>query len=296
MTPEIINADPFCPARLSRVLNRGRATDKFFVELQKPDSEEWMEIPGTSVVHGSNYALVPNYQVHEMAQKVMAASKMNFQPIPTWGHGHSAPIVWSGKHYLERWYSPDVKFETPQGGQIMMGMQVCNSYDKSCQVGLSFFAMHVACSNQFHGRNLMGKPFQFAHIGDNGNLGEDFQSALDGLRNRAACFASVAPKIQMLSDTHVESLDDFLGLRQKCIDVTGLEFRDKQLLDELHNHAVTKGVGIDVGNTYGKPSSFWAIGNAFTAITTHAVGGLRGQEHSSRMTDFLLKEAELRAA
>lgn len=294
--PEIVNTDPFCPVRLTQMRNRGRATDKFFVELQKPHSEEWQEILGTKVVHSANYRLVTNTEVHAMAATVMGRTNLAFKPVPTYGGGHSKSLLWNGKYYLERWYTPDVRITTPQGAEVMLGVEVRNSYDKSCRVGLAFFAMHCACSNQFFGGNLLGEPFDFSHIGTQGELTGNFEAALAQLQDKANNFARILPTIRLLSETHIPTVQNFLELRKKVTDTTGLEFRDRQILDELSGRGITRKVGIDVGQAYGDADSFWALSNAFTAITTHAVGGLRGQEQSSRFVDFMVKEAQERLA
>lgn len=293
---EIINPDPFCPVRLTRMVNRGRTTDKWFIELQKPESEDWQEVAGTKVVHSANYRLVTNAEVHRMAADVMGQTGLAFQPVPTWGGGHSKGLIWNGRYYLERWYTPDVKVQSPHGADIMLGMEVRNSYDKSCRVGLAFFAMHCACSNQFYGRNLLGEPFNFSHIGDAGELSDNVQDALATLTDKARGFGKIVPTINLLTGTSVAGMDDFLALRRKVVETTGLEFRDRQILDELSGNGITKKVGISVGEAYGSPSSFWAITNAFTAITTHQVGGLRGQDQAARFVDFMIDEAKARNA
>jgi len=286
----IINPDPYCPVRLTQILNRGRHTDKFCVEVQKPDSDEFMELPGVATVHGADYALIPNARIHELAQDVMRNAGLAFQPVPSFGGGHSAPLTWTGKNYLERWYTPDVKIQLPTGSQVMLGIEVRNSYDKSCRAGLAFFAMHVACSNQFHGHNILGEAFSFRHT-DADSLGDNLNDAVNQIGQQAENFAQILPKIKMLSETRVGGLKGFLEVRNRMIEQTGLEFRDKGILDELGGHGVTKKLGINVGTAYGDPDTYWALANAFTAITTHQVGGLRGCDHSGRALDFLLEDA-----
>jgi hypothetical protein len=169
----------------------------------------------------------------------------------------------------------------------MLGLEARNSYDGSCKVSLGFFAMHVACSNQFVSNKLLGEPFVFPHQ-QSGRIDEDFGTALDTIRDRAALFGQAALQLQELNHAHVESFGDFLKLRKECQNETGVDFRDRALLDELSGCGSTHKLGIDVKGAYGHPDSYWAIANAYTAITTHDVGGMRGSDQSSRVLNFLL--------
>lgn len=289
----LINADPFCPVRLSRILNNGRATDKFMVEIEKEDGSGFVEIPGVKGVHSANYRLVTNRRVHDMAAAVMDKTGMTFKPVPSFSGGHSRGIIWNGASYIERWYAPDVMVKSPQGTQVMLGMEVHNSYDKACKVGLSFFGMHVICSNQFFSRNLFGVPFDFTHIGGEGELDDDFDRAFDTLQKQAEGFGQIAPRLELLGNTRVETMADFLDLRQRMADTAGIILRDREVLDELHGIGTTRKCGVTAADTgiYGDPGTYWALANAITAIATHLMGGLRGQDYSERAVDFLLKDA-----
>lgn len=289
---EIINKDPYADVRLSRIYDtRGVGTDKFMVEMQSPE-DEWIPIPGTRAVHSLGYNLITNAQVRDMAHEVIDATGLDFKPIPGFGeHSRSGGTVWNGKHYLERWYTGDVTVKTPSGSDVMLGLEVRNSYDKSCSVGLAFFAMHMACANQFYSHNLFGRPFSFRHVDSGDTLGDNFQDALDGITQKASEFGKVLPHIHNLMEKRFESTQDFLELRRRLMEEAKVEFRDKHILDELTGGGITRKVGLDVGDAYGSPDSYWALANAYTAISSHIVGGLRGHDLSQRAVDFLIDEA-----
>jgi len=292
VTTKMVNRDPFAPVRLTRVQNRGRGTDKFMVEMVSEDGQEWRELPGQSVVHSSNYRLVTNKQVHEMARAVMDRTGMEFKPVPSFGGGHSKALTWNGAHYVERWYAPGVMIKSPQDTDVMLGIEVRNSYDKSCKVGIAFFCLHMACSNQFFGRNLLGAPMNFAHIGTGGELDESADDAFEALQRQAEGFSRVAPTLGMLMNTRY-TFEEFLDLRRAINEETGIVFRDREILDELSGSGITVKVGVAQAGAplYGSPTTFWALANAMTAITTHAIGGLRGQDCSERAVDFLIQRA-----
>jgi hypothetical protein len=287
MPTEIINPDPFCDVRLTNIKNQGRATDKFMIEVQKPESEEFVELPGVGTVHSADYKLVTNKQVNDMAQQVMSETGMEFRPINSFGNGHSEPRYWNGRRFSSKWFTKDVTFDMPGTSSAMaMGVEVTNSYDGSCKVGLAFFALHLICSNQFYTHNMLGRPFEFQHVNRGGNLEDDISTAMEQIKTKASTFGSLAPVMKGLMDTHVKGFDGFLKLRQELTADTGCQFRDKQLLDELSGRGVTQDLGIEL--QYKNPSSYWDIANAYTAVTTHAVGGPRGSDQSARVVDWLI--------
>jgi len=303
----MINSDPFCAVRLQQIENsRGDKTDKFMIELQEPapDYKEeqleehnlvpsepgFREIPGVGVVHSADYKLVTNQQVHDMALQVIDDTGMTFEPVPSFGAGHSQPLFWNGRRYSEKWFCKDTSVGVPGGSQMMLGIEIANSYDGSCKVGLAFFAMHLVCSNQFYSGNMLGRPFEFPHVNRGGELDEDIGVAMRKIQEKSRDFAKIVPNMKTLQDTRVRNVGDFLDMRNRLKAGTGTEFRDKQLLDELSGNGITNQLNMrDV--TYDDPSTYWNIANAYTAITTHAVGGPRGANQSARVVDWLLRDA-----
>jgi len=296
MAKTVINPDPFCDVRLTNIKHNDRSTDKFMVELQRPDTEEFEEIPGVGTVHTADYQLVTNRQVFDMANQVLDDTGMEFKPITTFGGSHAQPISWNGKRFSSKWFVEDAAIDVPGGSKMMLGVEARNSYDGSCKVGLAFFAMHMVCSNQFYSQNMMGQPFVFPHVTHGGTLEEDISEALQQIRTKAVNFGRLQPAIELLQNTHMDGFQDFLTLRHGMGATTGLEFRDKAVLDELTGTGISHTLDLDEQPAYADPTSLWAIANAYTAVTTHAVGGMRGADHSSRAVDYLLNRAKELAA
>lgn len=286
----MINDDPFAPVQLRNIENAGRKTDKFWVEIEDSETNEFREIPGVGVVHGSDYQLVSNRQVHDMAVGVLDETGMVYKPLPTFGAGHSEPLNWNGRRFSAKWFVEDAAVDVPGGSKMMLGVEARNSYDGSCKVGLAFFAMHLVCSNQFYSNNLLGTPFVFPHVNKGGNLEEDIGLAMAQIRAQAAGFVKVGPNMRMLQDTRVDKFTDFLALREQLKATAGLEFRDKVILDELSGRGPSAAMEIPTAD-YSDPSTYWSIGNAYTAVCTHQVGGVRGADQSGRVIDFLLNSA-----
>jgi hypothetical protein len=299
-TKSLVNEDPFAPVRLDNIKHDGRVTDKFMVTMQKPDSENYVEIPGVNVVHSEDYKLVSNQEVADMAEGVMSATGMNFAPVPTFGGGHSAPIFWNGRRFCQRWYTEDVKVKVPSNKHdhnsheaFALGLQVDNSYDGSAKIGFTFFGMFMLCSNQFHAATMLGEPFTCPHVNRGESLDADFDAAKTQLVERAESFAEVLPVIEGLQETRVTGLSGFLDLRQKLKTATGVDTRDRAWLDELSGTGISRQLELSQDTYTNYPDTYWAIANAYTAITTHGVGGTRGAGQSARVLDFMIKDAEI---
>lgn len=287
---KLINDDPFCDVRLTQIENKGKLTDKYMIELLDDKTQEFVELPGVGAVHSEDYKLVTNKQVHELALEVMNRISRTFRPIHTFADGHSKPIYWNAKRFSEKWYSPDVTFDDPRKqSQMMLGMEVTNSYDGSSKVGLSFFALRLACSNQFYSSNILGRPFEFSHLSAGEDITDDIMGATNRFTDMASHFGRMAGSMKLLADTHVTTFQDFLALRRELQAGTGSEFRDKQILNELSGCGITKSIGMDL--EYSDPSSYWDITNAYTAVTTHGVGGPRGSDLSARVVDWMVMRA-----
>ena len=293
-----VNEDPFAPVRLDNIKHDNKVTDKFMVTIQSPDSENFVEIPGVNVVHSEGYKLVSNQEVADMAERVMSATGMNFAPVPTFGGGHSAPIFWNGRRFCQRWYTEDVKVKVPsrQVGQgsheaFALGLQIDNSYDGSAKIGFTFFGMFMLCSNQFHAATMLGEPYTCPHVNRGESLDADFDAAKTQLVARAESFAEVLPVIEGLQETRVAGLSGFLDLRQKLKTATGVDTRDRAWLDELSGDGISRQLQLPQDTYTNYPDTYWAIANAYTAITTHGVGGTRGAGQSARVLDFMIKDA-----
>ena len=294
---KIVNHDPFAPVRLARFMDGDRPTDKVYIQIQREnDVDEWECPTGTAVVHGEGYRLISNRAMHnmlrEVTDKIKEAHGFGFEPLMSFGT-HTPNLIWNGKAYCERWYSKDVSIKTPAGGSVMLGVEVRNSYDKTSCAQLGFYAMHVACQNQFHSHNMFGKPFRVVHVGDEGELDEDIPAAVEAVAREAAGFGRMLPTIERLCNTHLFTTTEFMDFLERCERETGLVINDVKIRRELQGCGPTSQVrGLDVDrSTYGDLDSLWAIVNAYTAMTTHDLPGFLGADKSARFVDFAIKVA-----
>lgn len=286
----IINQDPYADVRLHQIMHGSNPTDKYMVEMLDPEGT-WQPMPGVNAVHGADYTLVPNSQVHELVGDVLTRTGRVFKPVPEFGHGHSKAVHWDGKKWSEKWYCEEVAEEMPTGSALALGVEAINSYDGSHNVGIRFFAMHVLCSNQFHAGNMMGN-FIFRHMTRDAGirLQDNVQDALGLLRQQADRFLQVVPRFKALCAAHVGGMEGFLGLRADMNADVWRSSRDPDMLDELYGNGITKELGMR--QLEPDPDCLWNILNAYTAVSTHKIGGFNGSAVSERVTARILREAE----
>lgn len=290
-TFEMVNEDPFCPVRLSRFMNGDKPTDKVFVELQAEDGT-WKDPQGTAIVHGEGYQLITNQAMHDLMGSVISVltekDDMVFQPLSP------RNLLWNGKAFIERWYCPSIKIDTPVGGQVMMGIEARNSYDKSSRAQLGFYAMHVTCHNQFHSRNLFGEPFSVRHVNSDGSLTEDVDGAVEKVVTMAQNFGRITTRIKGLCDAHLATVDQYYDFLNRCEATTGLVLDDKRIRKELCGIGTTSKVeGLDVDYAqYGGKDSLWGLVNAYSAISTHESSSFGAADKCARFVDFAIDEVD----
>lgn len=288
-TSDIINSDPFCDVDLMPL---EETVGKYRVVRIRDEEGQFRPIESKGAIHGESYRLVTNTQVRQIAEDVLTRTGMRFEHL-AFGHNPDATknraIVWDGKKYAERWYMPKVSMNLNGGDlhQMMLGVQAINSYDGSYKVGLQFFMMACKCLNQFHTGNMLGS-FTFNHLdrGD-GSLEGDMEDAVRIIGNQAETFTRVLPRLQWLMAQDNPSMTDYLTVRKQLAALRPAwpGSYDTHVLDEMANCGVTK--DLNMAQT-ASTNNLWGILNAYTAVTTHKVGGFRGAELSRAVTDHFV--------
>lgn len=291
-----VNEDPFAEVQLKQIFNNGRATDKWLTEMRDPDGE-WRELAGTGTVHSESYRLVSNKQVHDLmaaAIERVAGNGVQFHPLPGLTGSTMSPVSWTGKRFVERWYTKDVSMQPNDGGQVFLGVEAANSYDGDCKVKIGFFAMHVTCNNQFNSNNLIGQPFTLAHNMASPDLDENIDGVIRIVASKAATFGNALSHLNRLCDwkfDNTQQRDDFLNI---CEDETGLVFNDRKIRLEMAGRGVTSKIPeLNLGNRfYADPRSMYGLLQAVSAVNTHDCPGLGGPEKTSRFLDFAINWVE----
>ena len=281
---EIINEDPYCAVDLAPVegLRDMNVTRLFNTETGKMEP-----IPGKGAIHAEGYKLVANERVHQMVQDVLTRSGQAYEPMPLHPGSKSGAHTWDGKRFSARWLLKDVntsisdptlRGKTP----LHLGVEAINSYDGSCKVGIQFFAMSMRCHNQFYSHNMLGG-FTFRHYESRAtnSLDGDIDDAMGLISQQAAQFSAAAPLLGVLATTPVSTpfpgaetnLDGYLAVRDH-LKKTWRPSYDPYVLDEMSHNGVTKDIGVSEQTAH--CNSLWGLLNAYTAVSTHKIGGFNG--------------------
>lgn len=287
-----VNEDPFAEVQLKQIFNNGRATDKWLTEMRDP-AGEWRELAGTGTVHSENYRLVSNKQVHDLmtaAISKVAGKGVEFLPIPNYPGSTNSPIKWTGKKFVEGWYTRDVTVHPKDGGTVFLGVEARNSYDGDCKVKIAFFVMNCACANQLHGSNLLGQPFTLPHTVATPDLEENIDEVIRIVAAKAATFGAIISNLDRMCDWKFDNVmqrDDFLNI---CEDRTGLVLNDRKLRLEMAGRGITSQIPeLNLGNRfYTDPHSMYGLVQAVSAVNTHDCPGLGGSEKTARFLDFAI--------
>ena len=288
---KMINRNPFCPVRLEPWKFGKKQTDKVMVVMEN-EQGEFEPLPGVNVVHGTDYALVPNQQVYDLVGDVLTRSGHTFQPVPAWGDGHSKPIHWDGKRFSAKWFTEDLA-EDIGGSALALGVEAVNSYDGSQEVGVRFFAMHCLCSNQCYMHAALGN-FVFRHTSRDAGvqLMDNVAETIGALRGQTERFLKTVPLFRQLRDKKYGGFDGFLKFRSRANKEFWSASRDALVLDELAGEGLTRKLGIQQLPA-GDRDNYWGLLNAYTAVCTHKVGGFNGADLSDNVTTLVMETAGL---
>jgi len=139
---------------------------------KKTDMLEWKEV-GTV---GSNYLLVPNNEVKEMAEEIAFQSDSIF---------HEDKTYFDGKRYVTSYIAKDNSVgEVEVGDDVAIGFQMWNSYDGSTSLGFRMMLYRLICTNGMMSKVNLSK-YRFRHsIGS-----DDWKNELEAVAHslKTAC-------------------------------------------------------------------------------------------------------------
>jgi len=160
--------NPFVEVEKAEMTIGDKKTGKhgIMVHLQEDDKYDDFEEPVCVETVSDDYQLVKNRTVNQIAMDLLTRMETKFTEQRT---------MFNGKRYNQRWLIDDYSFEAKVGQVVGLGLQCFNSYDKTCQAGVSFYALVRQCSNGMDVDWLLGE-FRFRHIG-NGDFKNEFESA-----------------------------------------------------------------------------------------------------------------------
>jgi len=98
-----------------------------------------------------------------------------------------------------------------------------------------------------------------------------------------------------LRDRRLDGIKGLLEFRAAANESCWKASRDSMVLDELHGCGRTAQWNIPVDRDT-PVDSYWRVLNAYTAVSTHYIGGFNGAAVSDQMTAFTFQRAGLNPA
>ena len=289
---DMINVDPYCDVDLEVLQMGGKESNKAVVRLRDAETNDMVALDTLGAIHNrQSYCLIPNKRIRQAADDVISRSGLDFEALPSVGSSNAT--LWDGKKYTERFYSKSIAADIKdgRGSRLMLGMQVTNSYDGTMSASMEFFLMNMVCQNQFHSGHLIAGFNMRHHLKDGNELAIEIDDAAEMLQLQAQEFTKIIPRFSALTNTPIsamgggDSLGGFMNVRSRLSDVWKPSF-DQHVLDELSGRGVSSRLKLEPTGTH---QSLWGLLNAYSAVSTHHIGGFNGMAVNREVTDRILE-------
>jgi len=177
---------------------------------KKTDMLEWKEV-GTV---GSNYLLVPNNEVKEMAEEISFQSDSIF---------HEDKTYFDGKRYVTSYIAKDNSVgEVEVGDNIALGFQMWNSYDGSTSLGFRMMLYRLICTNGMMSKVNLSK-YRFRHsIGS-----DDWKNEIESVAH------SLKAAARGDNNSVHTMINRFKSLNESVVDMSSLEKIRKEYINDI---------------------------------------------------------------
>ena len=166
--------DAYLPIRKVPLLGSGISSSAFGVQMEKRYANNrryWDEVG----VVGSNYLLVPNKDVSDLADTLCRKSDYNWTKHKTF---------FNGRNYMTSYITEDCKAEISQGDDIALGMSFWNSYDGSTALHFRLFVVRLICDNGMISKdNFLA--YRFRHDKSSEGFEEDISRAVNTINTKS---------------------------------------------------------------------------------------------------------------
>ncbi len=249
---------------------QGITSSAYAVQRQDEDKEGIVKWKECGIV-GSNYLLVPNSEVRDLANEIASESKHEWEPMKTF---------FDGKRYINFMQCKTETREVAQGDDVALGMGFWNSYDGSTALQFRTFLVRLLCTNGMITKDFMNL-MRFKHNNKSEGYEEQIINAAKVVDNCGEDIETVAKRMRKMVETPVD-LNELAHIRENHlshIPVTLWGKITKQFLsnygwNNLHNR-------VDV--------NMWDFYNACTDVLWHdEKPTMASFEHNQVITDKLL--------
>mgnify|MGYP003646260415 FL=1 len=248
---------------------QGIKSTAYAVQMNGEDSEGrnfWKECG----VVGSNYLLVPNSEVRDMATEIATESKLSWSPMKTF---------FDGKRYIHFMQCNSYSDEIKEGDDVALGMGFWNSYDGSTALQFRTFLVRLLCTNGMITKDFMNL-MKFKHNKTSEGYEDEIMNAAKIVDNCGDDVSEVTARMRKMTETTVD-LNELAVLRK-----TSLSDIPITLWGKISSHFLNKETNKILDNEV----TYWDFYNACTDILWHdEKPTMASFEHNQKITDNLLQ-------
>ena len=248
---------------------QGIKSSAYAVQRRDADKEGGLTWKECGVV-GSNYLLVPNEEVRDMANEIATQSKLSWSPMKTF---------FDGKRYIHFMQSKTNTTEIAEGDDVALGMGFWNSYDGSTALQFRTFLVRLLCTNGMITKDFMNL-MRFKHNKTSKGYEDEIINAAKIVDNCGDDVHEVTSRMRNMVKTPVD-LNELATLRN-----TYLGDLPVTLWGKISSHFLEK----EKEKIYSNETTYWDFYNACTDVLWHEKKPTMASfEHNQKITDNLLQ-------
>ena len=230
------NTSPYAEIKKEQLVYGDTMSSKAFgVKIETPydkgifNDEHKMGWKEVGIV-SSDYLLVPNETMVQMAEDVMAGSTLEFE---------EEKQFWNGKQFFRSWKCIDeIDAEVQEGDNLGVGVGLWNSYDGSISGRMIMFAYRLLCTNGMQSKDQFAE-YVFKHDIHNKDWKLEIEKTMKVLDNAEENVKDFATKCSKLPK-HFVRVNDLADVRKNAFSSMGTgvfgKALDRFLTDEKYEN------------------------------------------------------------
>ena len=244
---------------------QGIKSTAYAVQRQNADNEGGLTWKECGIV-GSNYLLVPNSEVRDLATEIATESELSWEPMKTF---------FDGKRFIYFMQSKTNTTEIAKGDDVALGMGFWNSYDGSTALQFRTFLVRLVCTNGMITKDFMNL-MRFKHNKTSEGYEDQIINAAKVVDNCGDDIETVTKRMRKMVETPVD-LNELANIRNTYLSHIPVTLWGKistHFLWEMENY---------------NNVSMWDFYNACTDVLWHDdKPTMASLEHNQVITDRLL--------
>ena len=180
---------------------QGIKSTAYAVQRQQMHDEKGLEWKECGIV-SSNYLLVPNSEVRDLADEIATESALTWEPMKTF---------FNGKQYAHFMQCKSETTEIAKDDDIALGMAFWNSYDGSTALQFRTFLVRLVCTNGMITKDFMNL-MKFKHNKTSEGYDKQIINAAKVVDNCGDDIDIVAKRMRKMVETPVD-LNELANIR-----------------------------------------------------------------------------------